>query len=191
MTPMNSEDAKTRSQKESLPMNPHIEATITELRARISKLETVITLLLEFGSDNGSPPSPLRRFAVNPVSGNKDDGQDARPTTPRARRAPAANIPAPKPTAKLKLKDVMREIISGLNVPFSTIELSDMVCKQHPEYSDRRSSIGVNLIDMANKGELDRAGAGRNARYTVIKLKTSVASEYEKFRSTITVPTTE
>lgn len=151
-------------------MNEHIEAAIREIEARIRNLQLVVASLRE----------------VFPAAPELE-------ATPRAykKRTKGAAI-APRNNGKsVTVVQAMRECIRALDNKFSAQELRDRITEKYPVLAEKLDSVSVNLIDMANRGELHREGAGRTATYRRAKLKPAkgtVESDYRAFRATIPAP---
>jgi hypothetical protein len=85
----------------------------------------------------------------------------------------------------------MRELIAKADGSFTAAVLRHCLIQSYPHLADRVNNVSVNLIDMANRGELLREGKGRNAVYKKARLKTDLSPKeaaYRKFRETIPTP---
>lgn len=82
----------------------------------------------------------------------------------------------------------MRVCIGRMDGEWTAQQLRDEIVKDHAHLADKLTAVCVMLIDMSNRGEVIRKGAGRKATYRRGKLKNDKETAWREFRKTIPTP---
>jgi|GEM_PF-3993055 hypothetical protein len=169
-------------------MNEHIQGTIAAIESRIAELQRMSQQLRELFRDDGQALPALMPIARNGTHRKPNSGRK-----PKAERTAVG----PRPQRRFKVVDAIREVfrksVGAMNAAAVRVEIR----KAAPQLEDRLNSVSVNLLDMSNRGELHRTGAGSDATYRRAKLKearepiSDTAAAYHKFRETIPAPATD
>lgn len=172
-------------------MKQHVQDTLTIINQRIARLQSLAQQIRELLDDDQLNPADSAN-SCPPRNQRRRVARRGRPRGVRAVHAPES--PEPKAQRRSRsggLVDTIRRVVAGRDGKFTRVSLQAVILERHPELATKIGGLSVALIDMANRGELIRTGAGRDAVYTCGKLKSTgnglsqTEREYREFRSTI------